>query len=212
MRVSVFCNRTRLLAKMKRREWIARLGQLAGVLGVLVLVAASPVAASEGGVPGFEPYKMMWAALNFFILLALLYKFAYDPILQMLDERRNTIESSLRHAEEVRIEIERMKKEAQENLLEARREAQEIVARATKIGEETREEIIQRAKEEANAERQRAVMEINSAKEKALSELRDTAATLAILAAEKVLGRAITVEDHQKMVRQFVDEVGDRLC
>jgi len=196
---------------MLRNKWIARAGQLAGILGILVLLLASPVSASEG-VPGFEPYKMMWAALNFFILLAILYKFAYDPLLKMLDDRRNTIESSLRHAEEVRVDIERMKQEAQSNLLEARREAQDIVARATKIGEETREEILSKAKEDAANERKRAVQEIESAKDKALNELRDTAATLAIMAAEKVLGKTITVEDHQKMVREFVDEVGDRLC
>ncbi|NPV90707.1 MAG: F0F1 ATP synthase subunit B [Firmicutes bacterium] len=167
--------------------------------------------ASEG-VPGFEPYNMMWAALNFFVLLAILYKFAYDPLLKMLDDRRNTIESSLRHAEEVRVDIERMKQEAQGNLLEARREAQEIVARATKIGEETREDILTKAKEEAANERKKAVQEIESAKDRALNELRNTAATLAIMAAEKVLGKTITSDDHQKMVREFVDEVGDRLC
>lgn len=193
------------------KKGFARAGQLAGILAILVLLLASPVAASEG-VPGFEPYKMMWASLNFFILLAILYKFAYDPLLKMLDDRRNTIESSLRHAEEVRVDIERMKTEAQNNLLEARKEAQEIVARATRIGEETREDIISKAKEEAANERKKAVNEIEAAKERALNELRDTAATLAILAAEKVLGKAITVEDHQKMVREFVDEVGGRIC
>lgn len=193
------------------RKWIARAGQLAGILGILVLILASPVLASEG-VPSFQPYNMMWAALNFFVLLAILYKFAYDPLLKMLDDRRNTIESSLRHAEEVRVDVERMKQEAQNNLLEARREAQEIVARATKIGEETREEILTKAKDDAANERKKAVQEIESAKDKALNELRDTAAALAIMAAEKVLGKAITADDHQKMVRDFVDEVGDRLC
>jgi len=197
---------------MIRHKWIARAGQIALLLGLLVLLLASPAFASEEGVPGFEPYKVMWAALNFFILLAILYKFAYDPILKMLDERQTTIESSLLHAEEVRQDIERMKTEAQSNLMEARKEAQDIVARAAKIGETTKEEIVAKAKQEAATERQRALQEIDNAKDKALGELRNTAATLAIMAAEKVLGKAITVEDHQKMVRDFVNEVGDRLC
>lgn len=196
---------------MFRKNWFKKGFQVAGILGILVLLLASPVLASEG-VPGFEPYNMMWAALNFFVLLAILYKFAYDPLLKMLDDRRNTIESSLRHAEEVRVDIERMKQEAQSNLLEARKEAQEIVSRATKIGEETREEILSKAKDEAANERKKAVQEIETAKDRALNELRDTAATLAIMAAEKVLGKTITSDDHQKMVREFVDEVGDRLC
>ncbi|MGI6649392.1 MAG: F0F1 ATP synthase subunit B [Bacillota bacterium] len=201
---------------MIKRGWLARVGQTAGgvaALSSLQLILASPVLAAEAhGVPAIEAYKVMWAIINFLFLLAILYKFAYNPILQMLDDRKNTIESSLRHAEEIRVDIERMKQEAQQNLLDSRKEAQEIVARAQQIGEETKAELIAKAKEEAANERARAVAEIESAKEKAVNELRDQAATLAILAAEKVLGKAITIEDHQKMVKDFVNEVGDRLC
>lgn len=201
---------------MIKRGWLARVGQTAGgvvALSSLQLILASPVLASEAhGVPAIEAYKVMWAIINFLFLLAILYKFAYNPILTMLDDRKNTIESSLRHAEEIRVDIERMKQEAQQNLLDSRKEAQEIVARSQKIGEETKAELIAKAKEEAANERARAVAEIESAKEKAVNELRDQAATLAILAAEKVLGKAITIEDHQKMVKDFVNEVGDRLC
>jgi len=203
-----------LLAKMNIKGWLARAGQMAGgvlVFSSLQLLIASPAFASEE-VPGLAVFKIMWAMINFFILLAILYKFAYGPILQMLDDRKNTIESSLHHAEEIRVEIERMKLETQQNLMDSRKEAQEIVARAQKIGEETKAEVLAKAKEEAAVERARAVAEIESAKEKAVGELRETAATLAIMAAEKVLGREISVEDHQKMVKDFVNEVGDRLC
>jgi len=199
---------------MMIKGWLARAGQTVGgvaVLSSLQLMMASPVFASEG-VPAPDPFKVMWAIINFFILLAILYKFAYGPILQMLDDRKNTIESSLHHAEEIRVDIERMKIEAQQNLLDSRKEAQEIVARAQKIGDETKTEVLAKAKEEAAIERARAIAEIESTKEKAIGELRDTAATLAIMAAEKVLGRVITVDDHQKMVKDFVNEVGDRLC
>lgn len=199
---------------MRIKGWLAKTGYLTGgviTAGVLQCVMANPVFASEG-VPGAEPFKLMWAAINFFILLAILYKFAYGPIFKMLDDRKNTIESSLRHAEEVRVEIEKMKQETQNSLMDARREAQDIVARAQKIADETKVEMVAKAREEAANERDRAVLEIQSAKEKAVNELRDTAATLAIMAAEKVLGKAITVEDHQRMVKDFVNEVGDRLC
>jgi F-type H+-transporting ATPase subunit b len=203
-----------LLAEMIIKGWLARAGQTVGgvaVLSSLQLVLASPVLASEG-VPAPDAFKVMWAMINFFILLAILYKFAYGPILQMLDDRKNTIESSLRHAEEIRVDIERMKQETQQNLMDSRKEAQEIVARAQKIGDDTKAEVLAKAKEEAAIERVRAIAEIESAKERALGELRDTAATLAIMAAEKVLGKVITIEDHQRMVKDFVDEVGDRLC
>lgn len=142
---------------MIKRGWLARVGQTAGgvaALSSLQLILASPVLAAEAhGVPAIEAYKVMWAIINFLFLLAILYKFAYNPILQMLDDRKNTIESSLRHAEEIRVDIERMKQEAQQNLLDSRKEAQEIVARAQQIGEETKAELIAKAKEEAANER-----------------------------------------------------------
>jgi len=199
---------------MNIKGWLARAGQTVGgvlVFSSLQFLIASPAFASEE-VPGLDVFKVMWAMINFFILLAILYKFAYGPILQMLDDRKNTIESSLHHAEEIRVEIERMKLETQQNLMDSRKEAQEIVARAQKIGEDTKAEVLAKAKEESAIERARAVAEIENAKEKAVGELRETAATLAIMAAEKVLGREISVQDHQKMVKDFVNEVGDRLC
>lgn len=199
---------------MRIKDWFARMGYLAGgvvAFSLLQLLLANPALADEG-VPGGDIYKVMWAAVNFFVLLAILYKFAYGPIFKMLDDRKFTIESSLQQAEEVRVEIERMKLETQQNLLDARKEAQDIVTRAQKIAEETKAEVVAKAREEAIAEKNRAIVDIENARDKAVNELRDTAATLAIMAAEKVLGKVITVEDHQKMVKDFVNEVGDRLC
>jgi len=180
---------------------------------LLVLVLSTACYAAEGEVPPFgDWYKIGWTAVNFFVLLAFLYKFGYKPVSNMIEERTNTIEGSLRHAEEVKAEVERMHKEAQNNLVEARKEAQEIVARATKLAEDTKNEILAKAQQEAQYEKNKALAEINAEKEKALLEIKDTAATLAIMAAERVLGRAITEEDHQKLVKQFLDEAGNMLC
>jgi F-type H+-transporting ATPase subunit b len=130
----------------------------------------------------------------------------------MLEERTNTIESSLKHAEELLVEVEQMRKDSAAELADARREAQEIVARGTQIAEETKNEIISKAEAEATAHKNKAIAEIQAEKEQALSELRDTAATLAIMAAEKVLGRALTDQDHQAMVKDFIKDAGDMLC
>ncbi|MBC7074570.1 MAG: F0F1 ATP synthase subunit B [Syntrophomonadaceae bacterium] len=172
-----------------------------------------PIARPEGRTPAFgNLYVVGWTAVNFFILLALLYKFAYNPINEMLEKRSTTIESSLKHAEEVKAEVEEMRKEAQANLANSRQEAQDIVARATKAAEDAKNEILARANEDAANMKARATAEIEAATEQAKAEIRDTAASLAIMAAEKVLGRAITEADHKNMVKQFVDEAGDLLC
>lgn len=188
------------------------------ILGFATFCMASgggdvPIPRPEGNTPVFGNWFVIgWTAVNFFILLALLYKFGYNPINAMLEQRSSTIEGSLKHAEEVKIEVEQMRKETQSNLAESRKEAQEIVARATKAADEAKNEIISKAKEDAASMRDKATAEIQAATEQAKIELKDTAATLALLAAEKVLNRAITDDDHKKMVKQFVNEAGDLLC
>jgi len=206
---------------VKRNKWVYLSGLLLSlimVMGFATLCMASgagnvPVEAPAGKPPAFgNLYVIGWTAVNFFVLLALLYKFAFNPINQMLDQRANTIESSIKHAEEVKVEVDQLRKEAQANLAESRKEAQEIIGRATKAAEDAKVEIAAKAQEEAANMKAKAKAEIVAATEAAKIELRDTAATLAMMAAEKVLGRAITEEDHKKMVKEFVNEAGDFLC
>lgn len=189
---------------------------------VMLMGFATFCMASGGNLPVNSPatatprfgnvYVIGWTVVNFFVLLALLYKFAFGPINAMLEQRTNTIESSLKHAEDVKVEVDQMRKETQANLTDSRREAQEIVARATKAAEDAKTEIIAKAQEETTNMKSKATAEIEAATEQAKMELKDTAASLALFAAEKVLGRAITEDDHKKMVNDFVNEAGDLLC
>lgn len=205
-----------------RKKWTSLfvvLLSLLMVMGFATICVASghaanmPISQPEGAPPAIpNVYVIGWTAVNFFALLALLYKFAFNPINQMLEERTNTIESSIKHAEEVRSEIDQMRKEAQANLGESRKQAQEIVSRATKAAEEAKAEISSKANEEATNMKKKALDEIDAATEQAKLEIKDLAASLAIMAAEKVLERAITDEDNNKMVKKFIDEAGDYLC
>jgi F-type H+-transporting ATPase subunit b len=103
-------------------------------------------------------------------------------------------------------------KKTQANLAESRKEAMEIIARATKTAEEVKNEIMTKATEEAASMKNKALADIQAATEQARQELRETAALLAIMAAEKILDRAINEEDHKKLAKQFIDEAGDLLC
>lgn len=172
----------------------------------------APIPEPASHTPGLNPYLIGWSAVNFFILLAIIYKFAYNPINAMLEQRAAAIEGSLKHAEEVKAEIEEMRKETQANLAESRKEAMEIIARATKTAEEVKNEIMTKATEEAASMKNKALADIQAATEQARQELRETAALLAIMAAEKILDRAINEEDHKKLAKQFIDEAGDLLC
>ncbi len=161
---------------------------------------------------GFEFPKFLWQIVNFLFLLFILKKIAYKPILTMLDERKKSIEDAISNAESAKNDAEKMRKEYESRLAEAKQEAQEIIAKATKLGEEVKKDIVTNAQAEATKAIQRAQEEIGREKDQAIAALRDEVATLAIMAAGKVLGKTISVEDHKKLVDEFVTEVGDLKC
>lgn len=153
-----------------------------------------------------------WQVINFLVLLFILNKLLYKPMLQMLSDRKQTIADSLEKSAAARAEADKLKAEYQASLAQAKKEAQEIIEKANKMGEEMKEEIITKAKAEADKAVRKAQDEISREKTQAIAALRGEVATLAVLAAGKVVGKAITVDDHEQMVKEFVKEVGDLPC
>ena len=156
-----------------------------------------------------DPTQLIWSIINFLILLAILYKFLWNPILKTFDKRKEEINTNLTSAEEQKKEAERMLNEYKEILNNANNEAQEIINKANKTAEQNKNEIINQAREEANKISQKAREDIAREKENAMKEVRDEIATLAVMAAGKVLEKNITKEDHEKMVKEFLSEVGE---
>lgn len=152
---------------------------------------------------------MVWAIINFLILVAILNKFLYGPIVKILDDRKNEVVNNLDQAETAKTEAEKLKEEYVEQIKKAKLEAQEIINKANKLGEETKNEIISEARDEAAKVSAKAQAQIQREKSKALAELRDEVASLAILAAEKVVAKSLNNQDHEKMVHEFVKEVGE---
>lgn len=156
-----------------------------------------------------EPSTLIFALINFFILLFCLKKFLYKPLFNMLDERAATIAKNVDDAEQARDEANALKAEYEASLKEAQAKAQEIIQNANKLGEETRAEIVAKAREEAARASEKAREEINREKEQALKDLRAEVADLAVDAASKIIGRNVTVADHENLVNEFIKEVGD---
>lgn len=154
-------------------------------------------------------YTLIWAIINFFVLLAILYKFLYKPVLNVLDSRKEEVANNLSHAEASKKEAEEMFADYKRQLQEATLQAAEIVNKANKTAEEAKNEIISQARKEAANISERALNEIEREKDKALKEVRDEIANLAVLAAGKVLEKSITKEDHDKMINDFISQVGN---
>ena len=151
---------------------------------------------------------IVWSIINFLVLVAILNKFLYKPILGMLDARKTEIQVKYQQADEARNEAFKVKEEYLKEMQNAKREAQEIITKAGKLGEDTKEEIIAEARENATKVSKKALEEIRLERDKAKAELRDEVAALAVLAAGKILDKTIQPEDHAKMIQEFVSEVG----
>lgn len=152
--------------------------------------------------------QLIYSTIAFFILLFILSKFAFPPILGILDKRADTIRESLEKAEETRQEAERLLEEYKVQLAQAREEAQQIIEQSRNLGENMKKEIVDKANKEAKNMVERAQTEISLEREKALEELRKRVADLSIEVAAKVTKKALNQKDHIKLIEDYVAGVG----
>lgn len=154
-----------------------------------------------------EPGLAIWTIITFLILFFFLKKFAFGPIQNMIDKRRDSIEESIKAAEHSRLEGERLLAEYRESIAAAKHEAEEIIDRAHKVGESTKSEIVGQAREQAQKEVEGARDQIQRETRKAIQEIKDQVADLTILAAGKVTGKTMNREDHLRLVDEALSEV-----
>lgn len=153
---------------------------------------------------GINPTAVIWHTVNFLVLLWILQRFLYRPVLRMLDERTKRIRESLTHAEEVQAETERLQQEADQILSNAWKEAQDILARTQREGEAILLEARQHTREETQLLITRAQAEIAQDRERVFAELRTQIADLAVLAAGRVINRSLDDAAHRSLVQEFL--------
>jgi len=158
-----------------------------------------------------DPYWILVAIVQFGILFWLLQRFLWRPILTMLQERTAKIREGLDAAEAARREREQMRAEVERLLDEARREAAAIADRATKAAESAAAGIRAEAKAAADQLRERARADAEQLHQQALAQLRQEVASMAVLAASRVLGREIDARAHRELIERSIDEAGGML-
>ena len=156
---------------------------------------------------GVDLPKLIFQIVNFLLLLYLANRFAFKPILRILDERAARIRKGLEDAEAAARDRELALAEREAALTEARQEAQALLARANKIAEDSRAETLAAAKADAEKLIERAHHEITAEREKAMSELRVHVADLALDAAGKLVRSQMSGETQRRLVDQFLTEV-----
>lgn len=143
---------------------------------------------------------LFWTGLTFLLLLLVLKKMAWGPLLQMLDERETKIKESLEKAEQAQKETEAALARNQEIMEQGKREAHELLSKSKKTAEATRDEIVKKAEAEAEKMLDKAKREIDQEREKALEELRNGAAELSVMIASKLIGKTLSQEDHKDII------------
>jgi F-type H+-transporting ATPase subunit b len=156
---------------------------------------------------GVDWFKLGLQILNFLVILYLLNRFAFKPLIHYMDERAARIAKGLENAEAAERDRELAQQEREAALADARKEGQAVIARATKIAEDSRAEILATAKAEAEKLVARAQEEITADREKAMTELREQVADLALAAAGKLVGSEMNAATQRRLVDDFLAEV-----
>ncbi|MGD8864896.1 MAG: F0F1 ATP synthase subunit B, partial [Anaerolineales bacterium] len=144
---------------------------------------------------------------NFLIILVILIAWMYRPLINMLEERRERIAKGLEDARVASEARENAEQEADQIIAKAQQEASKLVRESTERGEEVRREIKENAEQEAAEIRATAHDQAQEVKEQALSDLRGQVASLAISAAQKVIGEALDEKRQRALIEQFFSGV-----
>ena len=147
-----------------------------------------------------DPGLFIWTILTFLVLLFVLAKFAWKPLLAALEARENTIRSSLEDAEKAKTELERLNAESEEIIAKARSEAQSIHVEARAAAEKIKTDLMSEAEEDAGKIRDEAEKQIRVEKEKAINEIRQEVVDLSLAVAEKVIKKNLSKEHNQDLI------------
>jgi F-type H+-transporting ATPase subunit b len=152
----------------------------------------------------FDAGAFMLTLILFFLLLFLLMKYAWNPILESLEQREKRITDAVQGAEAARTEAERLVAEHRQRLADAERQVAARIEEGRLAAERQSSAILDEARAEAERERERARRDIEVAKQRALSEIRGEAVHLSRQIAERVLLREIKEADHQRLAAEVL--------
>jgi F-type H+-transporting ATPase subunit b len=162
---------------------------------------------ASSGLIKVVPGLMIWTIVCFLITLFVLKRYAFGPIQNMLDERRERIRRSIEEAEKARTEARKLLEEHRALIAQARGQAEEILSEARKVADSQR----QRVKEETEADRQRRLEEtkrqIEAETHRALEQIRAEVADLTLIATAKVTGKVLDDSDHRRLIEDAIKDL-----
>ena len=154
-----------------------------------------------------DPGLFIWTILTFLVLLALLAKFAWRPLLAALEGRQAGIRKALDDARQAKLDLERLQEESTQVMRRARAEADAVVAASRADAERLREELKQKARAEAGALVRNAERQIQLETERALQQIRNEAIDLSVAIASKIIQRNLSADDNQRLIQEALQQI-----
>ena len=154
-----------------------------------------------------DPGLFVWTILTFLLLLYLLGKFAWRPLLQALEDRQEGIRKSLDDADKARQELAQVQEESSRILAKARAEADAIITGSRADAAKLQEELKTKAREEASAIVANAQKEIEQQTDRSLAKIREEAVDLSLMIASKLIQRNLSKEDNDRLIDDALKQV-----
>jgi F-type H+-transporting ATPase subunit b len=154
-----------------------------------------------------DPGLYIWTIVTFLVLVGLLAKFAWRPLLAVLDERQQAIRKSLDDARQAKQDLERVHADSAAILARARTEAESIVASTRADVNQFREEMRQKAREEAAGIVKTAERQIELETARALQQIRHEAVDLSVTIASKLLQRNVSKDDNARLIEDTFKQI-----
>jgi F-type H+-transporting ATPase subunit b len=190
---------------MKTRVWI-----LTANFALIFCVSATAAEAPEAAQPGIFSGSMadsIWTVIAFVILVLVLGKFAWRPLLEGLKAREERIRQEVTTAENARKQAEKTLQEYNSRMERLEQQGRQITEKAAKEAEKLAKEIAEKARLEAVSLKQRAQSDIEAAHKSAKDQLWDEVGDIMLALGNRVMGRMITDEDNQRLIREAVEKL-----
>ncbi len=157
-----------------------------------------------------SPGTILAQMLNFFILVWILHRFAYKPLVGMMNARKEQIANDLASAEQSRLEAEQIKADYAAQIAKARQEAQEIVEKAHHQAKVSTAEEVAAVRSQIETEKERARQDIAIERDRAMNSLRNEVVSLSVAMAGKVVAKDMNSETNTKLIEDAIRQLDSK--
>ena len=154
-----------------------------------------------------DPGLFVWTILSFLLLMFMLTKFAWNPLLKILNEREEKIRSSLEKAEEAEKKLETLNIQGEEILRNAKIESQKLLSSSKELAQNLKKEIELEAKEKSASIINQSRKQIKAERDEVIGEIKSELSSLSILIAEKLLKKNISSQENFKLIDESIEKV-----